>query len=120
MKRIDAQAIANAIQNRIAEQERTYSIYLKVLEVLKDFEGNKISKRIETAFRKRYPEHYCHFVYEYSRYYLVVSSTKTNDYNNLLKFLLGYDSENIITVDETHYSRGFKYFSNSVIAMVKH
>lgn len=111
MKKITVKELSQAISQELAISEKKYEIYQKLESILKDFEGKKISKRIETAFKKKFPEHWCNFSHEYSMYYMYICPTDKFVYNDRLQFLIGYDNEDIISIEKTEFSRGFQYFS---------
>lgn len=113
MKKVTLSEIKESLKEVIKRESANYAIYLKVERVLKNFEGKAISKRIETEFRKQFPEHYCQLIHEYGMFHLNISPTNKFNYNEQLHFLIGYENENIVSIEPIpNVTRGFKYFSN--------
>jgi hypothetical protein len=50
------EAVKKAVEAYIIEQERDLEIWQKVMEILKPFDGKAVSKRMETAVKKIFPD----------------------------------------------------------------
>lgn len=110
MKKITVKELKTFINDEIEKKRENISLYEKVEFILKHFEGKKISKRIVTKFQKVYPDFDCYLSHEYSMYYLCIKKKETKEFK---KFLIGYESENIVSVKPIeNVTRGFEYFSN--------
>jgi hypothetical protein len=50
------EAVKKAVEAYIVEQDRDLEIWQKVMEILKPFDGKAVSKRMETAVKKVFPD----------------------------------------------------------------
>jgi hypothetical protein len=90
-------------------------------EILKPFEGKQISKRMETAAQKAFPDYRVRYKTDYGllQIEIIVTGQHWNRETGVttpedkLTFLIGYEdsAERVFSLDKTEYSRGFKYLS---------
>jgi hypothetical protein len=86
---ITVEQIRKIIQAEYDDDTLYNSIYKKLENALKPFDGKPVSKRMETAFNKAYPEYTTYWDDQYSLYYLAVySGDSKRDINHSLRFLI--------------------------------
>jgi hypothetical protein len=77
------------VNNRIERYQFQLDTIQRVLKVIKNYEGQKITKRIATAIQKEFGEGYC--VYLSTNYsFYEIHITKGNDYDNSVQIFLEY------------------------------
>lgn len=86
------------LDNYVIEEKKYIAEHNKVKEILKPLEGREISGRLFN------PKVLNGFKFEttVSMYYII------GEYRHLI----GYNSENIISIEKSEHSRGFEYFDN--------
>lgn len=111
------QTIKSMLKDKLASQQRNYTIYCAVEKALMPFEGKKITKRLATAVEKALPEHTVYYSTDYGMYHINVWKAHLD---NKISFLLGYHGAytaesskpfRMGSAEESH--SGFKYYSAS-------
>lgn len=94
-KPLDSKEVFNKLQERIINQQFNYDLWKKVESVLQKFDGQKITKRIETALKKELPEYTINFENMYSYYNIYVWGNGI-EYNHRKSYLIGYFDNPIV------------------------
>ena len=79
------------IQKKIQDQQENYRLWKIVESVLTRFEGQKITKRIETALKKELPEYTIYYVLEYGMYHVRIWGNGIQ-YDQRKGYLIGYST----------------------------
>lgn len=98
---ITRKQIENLIQGELEKEAQDYIWFNKFMEVIKQFEGKQITKRIETALKKAYPDITFYYEVSCSIYHMYVWGKPVNrDFNNRMMLFIvstwGGDTPNII------------------------
>jgi len=88
-KQITDELVDNA-KNLIEDEEKNISIFDAVSKALENFDGKKITRRMETAVKNALSDYTVYYEKEYGMYRLFIWG-KDIDYNRRLSVLLGYD-----------------------------
>jgi hypothetical protein len=59
------EAVKKAVEDYIVKEEREFALYTKVMDVFKAFDGKPVSKRMETAVKKVFPDYHIYLENEY-------------------------------------------------------
>ena len=54
----DVKKAIESVEDYIVKEEREFDVYTKVMEVFKAFDGKPVSKRMETAVKKVFPDYH--------------------------------------------------------------
>jgi hypothetical protein len=105
--------IIESLKNEIEKQEKVINIYDIVIEILKPFEGQKISKRLATALKKseKLKDYNINYKNDYRMYHIEI--WKKADYKGFnVSLLIGYDNNPIFHIgDPLKEHSGITYFS---------
>ena len=109
VKPVELGNMVDMIQKRIAHYETSYAVYIRVLEVLKPFEGKQFTRRIETAVKKALPGYR---IYQDG----IASMTHLNVWegDEKLSFLLCYDSDPYFRMENFLKHNNYMDFPNLV------
>jgi len=88
-----------SIQDKIKDQKINYELWKKIESSLQKHEGKKITKRIETALKKDFPEYTIYLENLYGMYHIVLWGNGI-EYQKNIRYLIGYESSNIINMKE--------------------
>ena len=72
LEKLDNQKTWNNIQDMIKTKQLNYDLWKQVQTVLTHFDGQKITKRIQTALQKELPDYTIHYSTEYGLYSLYI------------------------------------------------
>jgi hypothetical protein len=100
--------IESIIQADIDSEQVGIDLHYKLLSILEKMEGKTISKRIETAFSKEYPEYSTYYEREHGMYHLTIWGNGI-EYNDRERFLLGYESDPVVKIGSYEDRTGFLY-----------
>lgn len=98
-KSLNADQIWDKIQNTITTQKFNYNLWKKVESILTKFEGQKISKRIETALKKELPNYSIFYKSNYGMFQIEIWNNEI-DYNNRKSYLIGYSTNSVLNMIE--------------------
>ena len=59
------EAVKKQVEEYIIKEEREFVIYSKIMEVFKAFDGKQVSKRMETAVKKVFPDYHIYLENDY-------------------------------------------------------
>jgi len=88
---LDINKTWEGIQKKIQDQQENYRLWKIVESVLTRFEGQKITKRIETALQKELPEYTIYYGTEFGLYNIYIWGNGI-PYNNRKGYLIGWVS----------------------------
>jgi hypothetical protein len=93
--------IVAALKAEIEQDKKYYDLHQKCADVFKAFEGKQITKRMESALKKAYPEWTIYYSAEYGMYHIKVWGLACGrpSYDNAQHMLLGYESDPVYTAE---------------------
>lgn len=88
---VTVEQVRNIIQSEYDDDALCNSIYKKLENALKPFDGKLVSKRMATAFTKAYPEYTVYWDDNYGMYHLNVhGGDSKRDFNHSLRFYIAH------------------------------
>lgn len=95
-----------------AKQSTNYKVLLRAAEVLKSFDGKKCSKRMETAFKKLYPDYTVYSGNRYSYYEMRIWGNGIG-YQDSIDLVVSYDEnfdyEKFINNNQRYFLEAERY-----------
>lgn len=98
-KPLNTDQIWDKIQNTINNQKINYNLWKKIESILTNFEGQTISKRIETTLKKELPGYSIFYKTDYGMFKIEIWGNGI-DYNNRKSYLIGYSTNSILNMTE--------------------
>lgn len=122
---VTREQIENLIREQFDREQNDYIWFNKCLDVIKTFEGKPISKRIETALKKAFPD--VSFSYDIlaGMYRIFVWGKPTgHEYDNRMTFYIGHipfgSGDNTVLVNEAKIRESCAAFDRAAIERNNH
>lgn len=91
VENLETETVWNKLQDRINKQDSSYAIWKKVESILSKMDGQKITKRIQTAIEKEFSEALVSYDNNYGMFHIYLWGKSINrEYDNRMQFLIGY------------------------------
>lgn len=102
--------VIEALSTELSSLYKKYDIFLKIQEVLKNFNGKKISKRIGTALQKEFPNDNVYYIWPDNYRPKIVFNREEFD-------IAPYTNDGIFDLE--YFSKAYKHIEEYIVALTR-